>query len=106
MKIELILKSEIIEDLFQQIEDEMIMHTFLNNLDKPIEMKTVEYKTHPTATMIKESFRNIGDGEILCFEKSYFIKCCKKNSYSIYQISNKTEKYWDWNLFLRNFKRT
>jgi len=93
--------NEITNNRMQKKENKNIMNIFLNNLDKPI-----EYKTHPIATMIKESFRNIGDGEILCFEKSYFIKCCKKNSYSIYQISNKTEKYWDWNLFLRNFKRT
>ena len=101
MKIELIVKSDIIADLFQQIENEMIMNTFLNNLDKPIEKKTVEYKIHPTATMIKESFVNMDNGDLIGFQKSYFAECCKKNWSSIYQISNKAEKYWDWGLFLR-----
>ena len=101
MKIELIVKSDIIEDLFQQIENEMIMNTFLNNLDKPIEKKTVEYKIHPTATMIKESFVNMDNGDLIGFQKSYFAKCCKKNWHTIYRISFKSEEYWDWGLFLR-----
>jgi hypothetical protein len=105
MKIELILKSDIIEDLFQQIENEIIMNTFLNNLDKPIEKKTVEYKTHPTATMIKESFMNINYGFTTGFNKLYFLKCYKKAWHDVFQVSNRTEEYWDWNLFLRQFKR-
>ena len=78
----------------------MIVNKFLSNV-KPIENS----KIHPTATMIKESFRNIGDGDILGFHKSYFLKCYKKTIHTIFQVSNKTEHYWDLNLFLKHFKR-
>ena len=57
-----------IDNLFQEIEYQMIVNKFLSNV------KPIEYKIHPTATMIKESFRNIGDGDILGFHESYF-KC-------------------------------
>ena len=58
-----------IDNLFQEIEYQMIVNEFLSNV-KPIENS----KIHPTATMIKESFRNIGDGDILGFHESYFSK--------------------------------
>ena len=100
----------IINDLFQEIENLMIMNTFLSNVK---DNNTVEnsksylasdsaspgkIKVHPTATMIKESFRNIGDGDILGFHKSYFLKCYKKTIHTIFQVSNTTEHYWN-NLF-------
>ena len=104
---EIVLKTDVIENLFQQIENlfqqsenEMIINTFLNNIENNI----VEYKTHPTATMIKESFLNIGDGDCMGFQKSYFLKSYRKNG-DIFSVSNKTENYWNWNLCLRMFKR-
>ena len=103
-EITLILKTDIIENLFQQIENEMIINTFLNNIENNIENNIVEYKTHPTATMIKESFLNIGDGDCMGFQKSYFLKRYRING-DVFSISNRTENYWNWNLFLRQFKR-
>ena len=97
---EIVLKTDVIENLFQQIENEMIIITFLNNIENNI----VEYKTHPTATMIKESFLNIGDGDCMGFQKSYFLKRYRING-DVFSISNRTENYWNWNLFLRKFKR-
>ena len=72
----------------------------------PIEvvMNIVKHMEHPTATMIKESFLNIGDGDFMGFQKSYFLKSYRKNGYT-FSISNRTENYWNWNLFLRQFKR-
>ena len=46
---EINLKTDVIENLFQTLENEMIMNTLLNNIKDDV----VEYKTHPTATMIK-----------------------------------------------------
>jgi hypothetical protein len=83
----------IINNLFQEIENLMIMNTFLSNV------KPVEYKVHPTATMIKESFRNIGDGDILGFHESYFLKSIRK-TYTMFRVSNQSEYYWN-NLFLK-----
>ena len=68
---EIVLKPDVIED-FQQSENEMIINTFLNNIENNI----VEYKTHPTATMILVmvwDFLNIGDGDGDCME---FQKYC------------------------------
>ena len=87
--------NKMINNLFQEIENLMIMNTFLSNVK---DNNTVEYKIHPTATMIKDCFRNIGDGDILGFHKSYFLKCYKKTIHTIFQVSNKTEHYWN-NLF-------
>ena len=99
-EITLILKTDIIENLFQQIENEMIMNKFLKN----IKSDTVEYKIHPTATMIKDSFVNFSGGDCMGFQKSCFLKHYRKNG-DIFSISNKTENYWNWNLFLRKFKK-
>jgi hypothetical protein len=78
----------IINNLFQEIENLMIMNTFLSNV------KPGEYKIHPTSNMIKESFRNIGDGDILGFHESYFNKSIRKKS-TMFQVSNKPEYYWN-----------
>ena len=91
--------NEITNNRMQKKENKNIMNIFLNNLDKPI-----EYKTHPIATMIKGSFKNLNDGDLVGFKKSSFMKCCQ-DAQTIFQISNKTEKYWNWNLFLRKSKR-
>ena len=85
----------IIDNLFQEIENLMIMNTFLNTI------KPVEYKIHPTASMIKESFRNINDGDILGFNKSYFLKCYRKTIQTIFLVSNKTEYFWN-NLYQKS----
>ena len=45
-----------IDNLFQEIEYQMIVNKFLSNV-KPIENSKI--KIHPTATMIKESFRTL-----------------------------------------------
>ena len=76
-------------------------HIVENNI---VEHNIVENKTHPTATMIKESFLNIGDGDCMGFQKSYFLKRYSING-DVFSISNRTENYWNWNLFLRKFKR-
>ena len=82
----------IINNLFQEIDNLIIMNTFLSNIK---DNNNVEYKIHPTATMIKNSFRNIGDGDILGFDKSYFLKCCKRTIHNIFLVSNKTEYFWN-----------
>ena len=63
--------------------------------------KFVGMKTHPITFTIKESFTNINDGDFLGFDKSYFIKCCRKGSSDLFQLSIRTEKYWGWDLFLK-----
>ena len=65
-----------IDNLFQEIEYQMIVNKFLSNV-KPIENSKINI--HPTATMIKESFKNIGDGDILGFHESYFSKPIRKH---------------------------
>ena len=62
--------------------------------------KLVGMKSHPITFTIKESFTNINDGDFLGFDKSYFIKCCRKGCSDLFQLSNRTENYWNWNLFL------
>jgi len=57
-------------------------------------------KCHPISNTIKKSFVNINDGDLIGFDKSYFIGCCRKDACSLFQLSNRTKKYWDWNLFL------
>jgi hypothetical protein len=71
---------------------------YWNNLFYKPMVKPIEYKVHPTASMIKESFRNINDGDILGFDKLYFLKCYKKTIYRLFEVSNKTDYYWN-NLF-------
>ena len=78
-----------IDNLFQEIEYQMIVNKFLSNV-KPIENS----KIHPTATMIKESFRNIGDGDILGFHESYFSKSIRK-ACTMFRVSNKSEYHWN-----------
>ena len=70
-----------------ELEYENTIETFLKNLE-----------THPTANMIKESFLNIGDGDCMGFKKSCFLKQYRKNG-DMFRISNRTENYWNWNLF-------
>jgi hypothetical protein len=79
-----------------ELDYENIIETFLNN----IKDHTVEYKTHPTATMINESFIIYSGGDCMGFKKSCFIKRNRKNG-DIFRISNKTVNYWNWNLFLK-----
>jgi hypothetical protein len=92
--------NELINNLLQTNEHEMIIDTIENNIENHI----FEYKTHPTATMIKESFLNFDNGDWLGFQKSYFLKRHRKNG-DMFRIFDKTENYWNWNLFLRKFKR-
>ena len=73
-----------------------------NDINKLI-IKFVGMKTHPIAHTIKESFQN--DGDIIGFDKSYFIKCCRKGWSDLFQLSDRTEEYWDWNLFIDNYNR-
>ena len=82
------INTAIINNLFQRIENLRII-------------KPVEYKFHPTASMIKESFRNINDGDILGFNKSYFLKCYRKTIQTIFLVSNKTEYFWN-NLYQKS----
>ena len=82
-----------------ELDYESIIETFLNNIENNI----IENKTHPTANMIKESFLNIGDGDCMGFKKSCFLKQYRKNG-DMFRISNRTENYWNWNLFQRMFK--
>jgi hypothetical protein len=92
------INNMIIDNLFQRIENLMIMHTFLSNIknDNPI-IRPV----HPTASMIKESFININNGDILGFNKSYFLKCYKKTTQTMFLVSNKTDYFWN-NLFFNS----
>ena len=75
-----------------------------NDVNKLI-AQFVGIKTHPIAFTIKESFQNINDGDFVGFNKSYFIKCCRKGCSDMFQLSNRTEKYWDWGLFIDNYNR-
>ena len=99
-EITLILKTDIIENLFQQIENEMIMNKFLKNMKSD----TVEYKIHPTSTMIKDSFVNFSGGDCMGFKKSCFLKHYRKNG-DIFRMTNRTENYWNWNS-LKNIQNT
>ena len=71
------------------------LNTFLDNIKYNI-IKPIEYKIHPTASMIKESFVNINDGDILGFNKLHFLKCYMKTVHNLLQVQNKTEGYWNY----------
>ena len=91
------INSVIIDYLFQEIENIMIMNTFLDNIkDNDSIIEPVEYKIHPTASMIKESFVNINDGDILGFNKLHFLKCYMKTVHNLFLVSNRSEYYWNY----------
>lgn len=93
-----------------------IVNNFLTNIENKIENNIVEneiieYKTHPTATMIKESFENIGNGDHIGFKKQFFIKCCRNGSTisgcsRFFEVCKRgSEDYYNNDYFLNRFKK-
>ena len=118
----------IINDFLNNMENEMIIQHFLSNIitnflgnimnnfltnmeNKIVENEIIEYKTHPTATMIKESFENIGNGDHIGFKKHFFIKCCRNGSTTsgcsrFFEVCKRgSEDYYNNDYFLNRFKK-
>jgi hypothetical protein len=88
------------------------MNNFLTNIEnKIVENEIIEYKTHPTATMIKESFYSINNGDHIGFKKQFFTKCCRNgstisNCSTFFEVCRRgTEDYYNNDYFLNRFKK-
>ena len=98
---------EIITTFLNNIENEIIIDNFLSNIKNYV----IEYKVHPIANMIKESFYNINNGDHIGFKKQFFIKCCRNGSTTSgcstsFEVCRRgSEDYYNNDYFLNRFKK-